>query len=53
MLNNICRLCGKNTTKQNALIIFENKNILWSIQVLTGLIVSNKLTNSFSIFTHV
>ncbi|XP_017967138.2 zinc finger protein 182-like [Drosophila navojoa] len=36
-----CVLCGKNTARQNALIIFKNNDILYGIQVLTGLILEN------------
>ncbi|EDW16144.2 uncharacterized protein Dmoj_GI10370 [Drosophila mojavensis] len=41
MLKNMCRVCGRYAAYKKSLRIFENKHMLWSIQLLTGLILEN------------
>ncbi|XP_032592976.1 transcription factor Ouib [Drosophila grimshawi] len=41
MLKNMCRACGRYAAGEKSLRIFDNKNMLWNIQVLTGLILEN------------
>ncbi|EDW68194.2 transcription factor Ouib [Drosophila virilis] len=41
MLKNMCRVCGRYAAYKNSIRLFEDQNILWRIQVLTGLILEN------------
>ncbi|XP_034475460.1 transcription factor Ouib-like [Drosophila innubila] len=41
MLKNMCRVCGRYAANKRSLRIFENRSILWKLQVLTGILLEN------------
>ncbi|XP_060649985.1 transcription factor Ouib-like [Drosophila nasuta] len=41
MLKNMCRVCGRYAAYKRSIRIFDNPNILWKLQVLTGIILEN------------
>ncbi|KAH8310622.1 hypothetical protein KR044_002250 [Drosophila immigrans] len=41
MLKNMCRVCGRYAAYKRSIRIFDDPNILWKLQVLTGIILEN------------